>query len=383
MLRVCGVSAGYSSEVLKGVSLVVEEGEVLGIVGPNGSGKSTLLRTISAVLKPTRGVVYVNGRDVHRLKPSELAKVLAITSTERQDVGFLTGFEVVGLGRYPYTDVFGRMRREDVDVVMEALRLVNAEYLANKPFSEMSDGEKQKIMIARALAQQPKVLLLDEPTSFLDAKHRIEIPMIIRRIANEKGVAIVLTTHDIELAVRVCDRIAMIKDGKLVAEMYAEDLDSDLLRELYGIEAAEFDPYLGTFELKCGGSAKVHVVCGGGSGSRLMRLLAKNGIPFTSGVIHENDVDFRVAKHCAVEVVGEKPYEEIGEKSFKRALELVKRCDVVVDTGFPIGKINERNLEILMSAKRVYSFRSEEELRSIGLNAEVVSMSDLLKLCKY
>ncbi len=383
MLEVSKLSAGYSNAVLAGIDLNVERGEILGIIGPNGSGKSTLLKTISAILKPMNGVVYLDGKNVHKLKPSELAKELAITTTNRSDVGFLTGFEVVSLGRYPYTDAFGRLSERDVEIVMEALRLVNAEYLADKPFSEMSDGEKQKIMIARALAQQPKVLLLDEPTSFLDAKHRVEIPLILRRIANEKGIAIVLTTHDIELAVRICDRIVMVKDGRIVAEGYAEDLDSEIVKELYGIGVAEFDPFLGTFELKGEGRAKIHVVCGGGSGARVMRLLTKNRIPFTAGVIHENDIDFYIAKHCAVRIIKERPYEEIRDETLEDAFRLVENCDLVVDTGFPIGKINARNLEVLRTAKRVCSLRSKKELEKIDLDAEVIRTADLLKICKY
>ncbi len=383
MLKVNKLSAGYSNAVLAEVDLNVERGEILGIIGPNGSGKSTLLKTISAILKPMGGVVYLDGKNVHKLKPSELAKELAITITERSDVGFLTGFEVVSLGRYPYTDAFGRLSERDVEIIMDSLRLVSAEYLADKPFSEMSDGEKQKIMIARALAQQPKALLLDEPTSFLDAKHRVEIPLILRRIANEKGIAIVLTTHDIELAIRICDRIVMVKNGRIVTEGYAEDLDSEIVEELYGISVAEFDPFLGTFELKGEGRAKIHVVCGGGTGAGVMRFLAKNRIPFTAGVIHENDIDFYIAKHCAVEVVKERPYEEIRDETLEDAFRLVENCDLIIDTGFPIGKINARNLELLRTAKRVYSLRNKKELEKIGLDAEIVKMTDLLKICKY
>ncbi len=383
MLKMSKLSVGYSNAILTGIDLTVEGGEILGIIGPNGSGKSTLLKTISAILKPMDGVVYVDGRNVHKLKPLELAKKLAVTTTDRSDVGFLKGFDVVSLGRYPYTDAFGRLSERDAEIVMEALRLVNAEHLADKPFSEMSDGEKQKIMIARALAQQPKVLLLDEPTSFLDAKHRVEIPLILRRIANEKRIAIVLTTHDIELAVRVCDRIAMVKNGRIIAEGWAEDLDSKIVEELYDISVAKFDPFLGTFELKGEGRARIHIVCGGGSGARVMRLLTKNRIPFSVGVIHEDDIDFYVAKHCAVEVVKERPYEDIRDKTLEDALRIVENCDFVIDTGFPIGKINAKNLELLRTAKRVYSLRNKEELEEIGLDAETIKITDLLKICEY
>ncbi len=356
MMRVRDLSAGYEDVVISGVSFEVVEGEVLGVIGPNGSGKSTLLKTLARLLEPKGGAVYLNGRSIEDFSGRELAKVLAVTTTERGDVGYLTGFEVVSLGRYPYTDAFGRLGEEDVEMVMECLRLVNGEDLANKPFYEMSDGEKQKVMIARALAQEPKVLLLDEPTSFLDAKHKIEIPLIIRRIAVERGVAVIMTTHDIELALRICDRMAMVKDGRLVAVKDVEDVGEDDLKALYGIGC--FDPVIGSFELETRGEARVHVVCGGGSGAKLMRALAKNGIPFTAGVVHENDVDFRIAARCAVEVVKERAFERIGDEAFDRARELVERCGTVVETDFPVGEGNRRNLELLEYAETVYSLRN-------------------------
>ncbi len=379
MIVVKDLSAGYSKVVISGVSFRVEKGEVVGIIGPNGSGKSTLLKTISALLKPVRGVVYLDGKNVHEMSPSKLSKAMAITTTERPDVGFLTGFEVVSLGRYPYTDAFGRLNERDVEVIMESLRLVNAEHLANKPFFEMSDGERQKILIARALAQEPRVLILDEPTSFLDAKHRIEISLLLRRIAIEKGIAVILTTHDLELALRVCDRIVMVKNGRIVTEIKPEDLNCEEITNLYELDLAEFDPILGTFEVKCEGKPLVHLVCGGGSGAKVMRVLARKGIPFTTGVIHENDIDCYVARRCAFEVVVERAFDEIREDSFKKALVLVKRIGIVLDTGFPIGKLNVKNLELLEQAESSYSLRGDDELNRLGIEAKSVDLSEFIK----
>ncbi len=379
-LRAVNLSTGYpgKGEVVRGVDISVKEGEIVAILGPNGAGKSTLLKTIASILKPLKGVVYVGreGSLVHSLKPSELAKKLSVTLTERINAGFMTGFEVVALGRYPYSDSFGRLKEEDVKVVMECLKLVNAEELADKPFSEMSDGEKQKIMIARALAQMPEVILLDEPTSFLDAKHRVEIMLLLRRIAR-RGVAILMTTHDVELALRLCDRVVLLAKGEIVGSGTPEDvLKDELLREVYGTEKAVFSQKTGTFEIRPDlKSSDVHVVCGGGSGVEVMRALARKGIAFTAGVLHEGDIDCCVAKACSLEVVVEEAFREIRDENLERARELAEG-KIVIDAGFPITNVNEKNLKVLEAGRTIVSMRRE------GVRADrvVKSMSELLKV---
>ncbi len=379
-LRAVNLSTGYpgKGEVVRGVDISVKEGEIVAILGPNGAGKSTLLKTIASILKPLKGVVYVGreGSLVHSLKPSELAKKLSVTLTERINAGFMTGFEVVALGRYPYSDSFGRLKEGDVKVVMECLKLVNAEELADKPFSEMSDGEKQKIMIARALAQMPEVILLDEPTSFLDAKHRVEIMLLLRRIAR-RGVAILMTTHDVELALRLCDRVVLLAKGEIVGSGTPEDvLKDELLREVYGTEKAVFSQKTGTFEIRPDlKSSDVHVVCGGGSGVEVMRALARKGIAFTAGVLHEGDIDCCVAKACSLEVVVEEAFREIRDENLERARELAEG-KIVIDAGFPITNVNEKNLKVLEAGRTIVSMRRE------GVRADrvVKSMSELLKV---
>jgi len=383
VLRTSKLSAGYSVEVVKEISVSVERGEIVAILGPNGAGKSTLLKTIASILRPLKGAVYIDGREVHSMKPAELAKKLSVTLTERINAGFMTGFEVVALGRYPYSDSFGRLREEDREVVMECLRLVNAEGLAEKPFSEMSDGERQKIMIARALAQSPEVMLLDEPTSFLDAKHRVEIMLLLRRIA-AKGVAILMTTHDVELALRLCDRVVLLSSGEVVSLGSPEEvLRDDLLRKVYGTERAVFSRKTGAFEIRPErAESQVHVVCGAGSGVDVMRGLARRGIAFTAGVLHEGDVDCCVATACSSEVVVERAFREISEEKLERAVRLAEG-KIVIDTGFPVTEMNEKNLRVLEAGDTVVSMRSEgkgEKERKTGLKKviEVKSIQELL-----
>lgn len=372
-MKVINLSVGYVSEVLGNVSIEIAPGEILGILGPNGSGKTTLLKTLASILKPIKGVVYLDGKEVHRLKPIELAKKLSVTLTEKVDTGFLTAFDVVSLGRYPYSNIFGKLDEKDVEIVNESLKLVNADHLAHKVFSEMSDGEKQKVMIARALAQEPKIMLLDEPTSFLDVKHKVEIMLLLRKIANTKNISIILTTHDIDAALRICDRVMLIKDGKVVLQGIPEEvLTYDNVKRIYELRHATLTHTLGSIEMLNENSPLFHIVCGAGTGCKIMRSLAKRGIGFTAGVLHKGDVDFEVATALAQNYVFEEPYVEIRYETLENALKLAEKSLAIIDTGFPIGHINRRNLEIFNLNKEIISLRDPDEVRRLGINARTV-----------
>ena len=374
-MKAINLSVGYVGEVLRNVSIEVPPGEILGILGPNGSGKTTLLKTLASILKPIRGVVYLDGREVHRLKPTELAKKLSVMLTEKVDTGFLTAFDIVSLGRYSYSNIFGRLSEKDTEIVYDSLKLVNASHLSHKIFAEMSDGEKQKIMIARALAQEPKIMLLDEPTSFLDIKHKTEIMLLLRRIANVKNISIILTTHDVDVAMKICDKVMLIKDGKVTLQGIPEEiLTPDNIKRIYELRHVTFSHKLGLIEMLNESSSPLfHIVCGAGTGCRIMRYLAKKNISFTAGVLHEGDLDFEAAVALAYGYVSEKPYAEICCETLEDALRLAEKSLAIIDTGFPIGHINRRNLEILKLEKEIISFRSPEEVKQLGINVKTVS----------
>ncbi|HID47304.1 MAG TPA: ABC transporter ATP-binding protein [Methanococcaceae archaeon] len=289
MLRAENLSVGYDNYiVVEGINLEIREGEILCIIGPNGAGKSTLLKTIATYLKPKKGVVYLNGRNIHKLSAREIAREMSVVLTEQVNPGNLTGYDIVAIGRHPYTDIFGRLGKRDREVIEQAAKSVNATHLLSKNFFEMSDGERQKIKIARALAQEPKVLILDEPTSFLDAKHKIELTILLRKLATENNLAIVVTLHDIELALRIADKMALIKDGKIMAYGCPEDvMKREVVNSLYDLKSANYSEVLGYFELKSLGSknCKVFLVCGGGTGANVMRFLVKNGYNVAVGVV--------------------------------------------------------------------------------------------------
>ncbi|WP_292459499.1 ABC transporter ATP-binding protein [Methanothermococcus sp.] len=357
MLKTENLTVGYKDYVVvEDVNLHIKEREILCIIGPNGAGKSTLLKTIATYLKPKKGVVYLNGQNIHGLTPKKLAKEMAVVLTERVNPGNMTGFDIVAIGRHPYTDLFGRLTEMDKEIIMHAAKSVNAEYLLNKNFFEMSDGERQKIMIARALAQEPNVLILDEPTSFLDAKHKIELILLLRKLATENNLAIIVTLHDIELALRIADKMALIKNHRVIAYGHPEDvMKKEVVNNLYDLDNANYNEMIGYFELKNANSGfgyynRIFLVCGAGTGVDVLRFLTKNGYNVVVGILHKNDIDYIVAKTMELEIICEEPYEPISNEKFEKALHELEMSDVVIYTDFPVGQTNILNKKLVEHA---------------------------------
>jgi iron complex transport system ATP-binding protein len=203
--------------VLKGIDLDLKEGEIVGILGPNGSGKSTLLKIMDGVLKPQEGEIYVRNKPFHGYKRSAFAKEVAMVSQENTFRFSFTSLEVVLMGRFPHLK---RMQFEgpgDMAIACNSLRATEALEFAGRSIHDLSEGEKQRVFIARALAQEPKVILLDEPTSFLDLKFKRDIFMLISSLCREKGLSVALVSHDIDLVAQYCHRLIMLKHGRIYA----------------------------------------------------------------------------------------------------------------------------------------------------------------------
>jgi iron complex transport system ATP-binding protein len=210
------LTVGYASGrrrrvVLAELELRIEPGELVCLVGPNGSGKSTLLRTIAGMQPALAGDALLCGDEVGTLSPAERARRLAVVLTDPPDVGLMSAREVVALGRYPHTDWAGRMAPADWEAVHWAMRATGATALADRPVTELSDGERQRVMVARALAQQPQLLALDEAVAFVDIPRRVELVQILRNLARECGLAVLLTTHDLDLAIRHADTLWLLE----------------------------------------------------------------------------------------------------------------------------------------------------------------------------
>ncbi|MFI6908321.1 ATP-binding cassette domain-containing protein [Nonomuraea sp. NPDC050394] len=257
-LRLRAVCAGYpprrgrpGRRVLEHLDASAEPGELTVLIGPNGSGKSTLLRTMAGLQPALAGEVLLGHNVIGSIPLADLARLLAIVLTERDLPSLLSAREVAGLGRHPYTGFTGRLSPADHAVVAWALDAVHAAHLAERPVSELSDGERQRVLIARALAQEPSAILLDEPTAFLDVTARVALMGLLRALARERGLAIVVSTHDLELALRVADRVWLVgAKGTLHTGTPEELTEQGLIGESFDGDELAFDRRTGVFMLR-------------------------------------------------------------------------------------------------------------------------------------
>ena len=226
-----------SIQALRGVSLKLNEREVLGILGPNGSGKSTLLRCINRILTPRQGEILLNGADISKLRRIEVARHIGyVPQSSLSGYEAPTVFEVVLMGRYPHNATW-RISSGDIEKVWRILSILGIENLASRRFDELSGGEKQKVLIARALAQEAEILLLDEPTSNLDIKHQLEVMQLVKSLVKSNGLAAIMAIHDLNLASRYCDQIIMMKNGIIfTAGSPAEVLTAENIEEVYHVK---------------------------------------------------------------------------------------------------------------------------------------------------
>ena len=241
-----GLTVGYDKKpVVSEVEIGINRGEILTLIGPNGAGKTTILKSIIRQLKPMAGVVYIEREAINEMNPKELARKMAVVLTTPLRSEMMTVENVVETGRYPYTGPFGKLSEQDRRIVNEAMEMIHVKNIKDMDFTRISDGQRQRVMLARALAQQPDIIVLDEPTSFLDIKHKLEFLAVLKKLAVEKKLTVIMSLHEVELAKAVSDQIACFKDGKLDRigspnEIYTEGY----LQELYGINLQELTPQL-------------------------------------------------------------------------------------------------------------------------------------------
>jgi iron complex transport system ATP-binding protein len=236
-LKIAGASVGYHDRpILRDISLVAEPGEVLAVVGPNSVGKSTLIKGASGILPLFKGTISVGDKDLHQIPPEERARLVAVVPQAVNLPAAFTAFDVVMLGRTPYLRWLGREGEADRNLAIEAMRRTSTLELADRPVGELSGGEQQRVMIARSLTQASKVLLLDEPTAHLDLKHQDEILKLVRSLADDERLTVLITLHDLNLVARYADRVALLSAGKVRSVgLPAEVLVPEELATVYGI----------------------------------------------------------------------------------------------------------------------------------------------------
>jgi iron complex transport system ATP-binding protein len=223
--------------VLNDIDLAIQPGELVGVIGPNGSGKSTLIKCLSRALTPQRGRVWLNGSELVSLSQQHIAQHVAVVSQAVELPPGFTAFEIVMMGRVPHLAWWQNENARDKEIARAALEATGTWALADRLVNHLSGGERQRVVIARALAQEPQILLLDEPTAHLDIKHQIEVMELVRRLNRERGLAVLVVSHDLNLAAQYCSRLVLFKEGRVYTSGLPRDvIASDVLREVYGVE---------------------------------------------------------------------------------------------------------------------------------------------------
>lgn len=371
------LSVGYGGKpLIRDIEIRLERGKLLTLIGPNGSGKSTILKSIAGQLKKISGAVYLGGIRPEEMSHTGLAKKMSVMLTERVRPELMTCRDVVSAGRYPHTGRLGLLTERDRKKTEEALAMVGMTAYGDVEFRHVSDGQQQRVLLARAICQEPEFLILDEPTSYLDIRHKLVILEILRDLVRREKVTVILSLHELELAQKISDYVICVKGEYIHRYGTPEEIfRSDYIGELYDLENGYYNDIFGSVEMcgmsrqkehvqekngnegdetACGeGKPQVFVIAGGGTGAAVFRRLQREEIPFAAGVLHRSDIDFELARVLAACVIAEQPYERIGQAAYEEALDVMKTCRQVIcclrDEDF--GEMNEKNRQLLRKAQ--------------------------------
>ncbi|WP_289044269.1 ABC transporter ATP-binding protein [uncultured Olleya sp.] len=255
ILKTENLHIGYTSKketitVASNINLTLNKGELIGLVGGNGIGKSTLLKTLTKVQNPLQGNISINQKTLENYSNLELAKTLSLVLTETLTAKNLTVFELIALGRQPYTNWVGTITEADLSIINKAISQTNITDLKHKKCFELSDGQLQKVMIARALAQDTDLIILDEPTSHLDMYHKVYILKLLQKITKETGKTILFSSHEIDLAIQLCDSMIVMSNNSIVSDSPCHLIEKGAFSNLFPEDMIVFDPNTGSFRVK-------------------------------------------------------------------------------------------------------------------------------------
>lgn len=356
-IQVNEISFSYRYKtVLDQIDMDVKKGSFFCIVGPNGSGKSTLLKVISSALKPQKGVVYIDSRNISEMNRKQLAKSLSFVPQNTSLEFDFNVKDVVLMGRHPHINKLMGETRKDIEIAEQTMRYTNTLHLADRSFMELSGGERQRVILAQALCQEPDTILLDEPVSHLDLQHQVEILNLIKKMCADKKLTAIAVLHDLNMASTYSDYIIMMKGGEIrFRGVPFEALTVAHIKEVFetdvyiSVSPVSNRPYIYTLtkphvEKQ---DIRIHMICGGGSGSSLIAELSRSGFQLSCGVLSIGDQDWKLAKENDVEIAEEIPFAEISEAAYEQNKALVKSADLVILTGLYFGNANIKNLEIL------------------------------------
>lgn len=370
VLNVENISFKYKDiDILKDISFFLESGDFVGVLGPNGCGKSTLLKNINRWLQPYKGKVYINDLDVSKTDVKNLAKRVATVS---QDIYFdisFTARQIVSMGRNPYIKNLQSESKKDLSIIKQSMDAMDIWHLKDKPFYQLSGGEKQRVLIARAIAQQPDLLLLDEPTSHLDINYQWELLDLLKKLCVNNSLTILVVLHDINLASMFCNKVILLKEHKIFKMGYLDEvLNEQSIKDVFNMDVnisfpegshkpvviflnpSERDNLPKPFK-------SLHVICGGGEGENLLYYLGRRGYKVSTGVLNKGDTDWKIAKLLGFTIIEEIPFSPISEEKMNENISNIRKSDAIILANIPFGFGNLRNLACLkelVSEKIIY-----------------------------
>lgn len=358
-IRAENLHAGYGTqEIIQSISCSFTEGTFTGIIGPNGSGKTTLLRAISRAL-PSTGILELDGKPVAEYTHAELGMTLGYVPQDEERPFSYTVLQVVLMARYTWSSRFTTHHQADYACCHAALEDTGIIHLKDRSIRSLSGGEWQRVLIARALAQEPKVLLLDEPTSHLDFSHQTEILSLMRNLASS-GSTIIGVFHDLNLAALYCDRIIMIRNGQIIADdTPSQVLTPEKIREVYNADVLiSVHPATGRIFLHPTSSSmgrslptkslSVLVISGGGTGTDLLQFLSRNGFPVTAGILATTDSDYLTVQALKIPCIPVSPFSRIPADSLEKLRNTISCSDHIILSMHPIGAGNLPVLNVLL-----------------------------------
>lgn len=369
-LRLEKLDIGYGGQpLIRQIDLAFLQGKMTCILGSNGAGKTTLLKTIARIIEPIGGRMTLGGEEIHRMSSLRYAREVSAVLTNRVELENSTGWDVVAMGRNPHTGFFGTLGEEDRRRVQESLEACDAWGLRDQIFAKMSDGQKQKILIARGLCQSTPVLLLDEPTSHLDIFYKMEVLKTLRTQCVQEGKTVICTLHEPDLAIKCCDQLVLVKGDQIIAcGETGQVVQSGAMERLYGFSSGGFDPVLGLAEFPAG-SGKDVFFAGADEGTlSLFRQLVRMQKGFAAGVLHQNDLLWRIGQAMQVPMVGQQAYLPVSAEQAQQAFSLAAGYDVVVAADLPDSPLVEENLRLIRRLEEAGKtvFRTEEFRRRLA-----------------
>jgi iron complex transport system ATP-binding protein len=342
--------------ILDSIEMYVEKGEFISIIGPNGAGKTTLVKCLNKNLD-YRGQVNLKGKDLNNYSFKEKARIVAVVPQEYNLPFNFKVMDIVRMGRNPYYKRFENSDSMDSEIVNMALRQTNTYEFKDRVYNSLSGGEKQRVVAARALAQEPEILFLDEITSNLDIHNQLEILELIRKINKENGMTVVSIMHDLNLASRFSDRILLLIGGKIeIFDKPSKVINEQVLSKAYNMEMIirenrildfrEVVPLRIKRELKRK-NTKIHVVSGGGTGEYILEKLYSMKYDLTCGILLSGDGDLDICNSLKIEYICEKPFSDISKELMEKNKIFINEADMILLTDVPFGKANIENLEMI------------------------------------